>query len=74
MYSNINVIYAASSFYEVLLIIFVLILIFNGLLRNKILKKVNDNLNSEKKSYPQNEKVITPKDDSEYIDYEIIKD
>ena len=69
-----NIICAASSLYEVLLIVFVLILIFNGLLRNKILKKVNNNLNTDVKDFPQKGKVISKKDESEYVDYEIIKD
>lgn len=74
---EITLIYAASSFYEILLIVLVLIFIFNGLLRRQILKKVNDKLNQDhygnatfKKNKPLKKKDI----EDEYVDYEIIKD
>jgi len=58
--------------YEILLIVLVVILIFNGLLRQKIMKKVDSNLNSQqhsnysKSTSNKKEKIK----EGEYIDFE----
>ncbi len=56
-----------SGLYEILLVILVAILIYNGLLRGKVLSKINDNLGGSKKKAP-------PVKDGEYIDYEIVEE
>ena len=59
--------------YEILLIVLVIILIFNGLLRQKIMKKVHDSMetgNANKVKKPENK----IDENHEYIDFEEIKD
>lgn len=56
-----------SGLYEVLLIVLVVILIFNGYLRSKALSKINDNLDRSEKTSPKEKK-------GEYVDYEIISE
>lgn len=57
-----------SGLYEVLLIILVAVLIYNGLLRGKVLSKINDNLEGNKKKAKSSRKM------GEYVDYEIIEE
>lgn len=57
-----------SGLYEFLLIILVIILIFNGLLRGKVLSKINDNLEGNKK------KSNSPEKEGEYVDFEIVEE
>lgn len=57
-----------SGLYEVLLIILVAILIYNGLLRGKVLSKINDNLGENKKKSNSSKKM------GEYVDYEIVEE
>jgi hypothetical protein len=74
---EVTIIYATSSFYEILLIVLVLILIFNGLLRRKVLRKYNDSLSQDDGNKTVRKKVneVSRKvSDEEYIDYEIIND
>lgn len=56
-----------SGIYEILLIILVGVLIYNGLLRGKVLSKISDNLGETKKNH-HTSKV------GEYVDYEIVED
>ncbi|MCB9189424.1 MAG: hypothetical protein H6599_09125 [Flavobacteriales bacterium] len=56
-----------SGLYEILLIVLVGVLIYNGLLRGKVLSKINNNLGETKK------KNHAPKA-GEYVDYEIVED
>lgn len=56
-----------SGLYEILLIILVAVLIYNGLLRGKVLSKINDNLGEQKN------KQNSPKT-GEYVDYEIVEE
>lgn len=56
-----------SGLYEVLLIVLVGILIYNGLLRGKVLSKINDNLEGNKKK-------STSSKVGEYVDYEIVEE
>jgi hypothetical protein len=56
-----------SGLYEILLIILVGILIYNGLLRGKVLSKINDNLEGKKKK-------STSSKVGEYVDYEIVEE
>ena len=61
-----------SGLYEVLLIVLVVILIFNGLKRQKILNKVDSNLNARsrsQKSAPITENKEKLKE-GDYIDFE----
>lgn len=57
-----------SGLYELLLIILVGVLIYNGLVRGKVLSKINNNLEGSKKE----KKPLKKK--GEYIDYEIIEE
>jgi len=63
-----------SGAYEILLIILVVILIFNGLLKNKVLSKINHNLDSEKNKKKKSTKPKVKKLEGDYVDYEIIED
>lgn len=64
----------SGGIYEVLLIVLVVILIFNGLLRQKIMKKVHDDMSDEpiRKSSPQKNRTI--EQNHEYVDYEEVND
>ena len=58
--------------YEVLLIVLVVILIFNGLKRQKIMNKVDSNLDTYSRNQ-NNEPVVQKKEkikEGEYIDFE----
>lgn len=57
-----------SGLYEFLLIILVVILIFNGLLRGKVLSKINDNLEGN------NKRPDSPARKGEYVDFEIVEE
>ena len=61
-----------SGVYEILLILLVVILIFNGLLRNKVLSKINDNLDQSKSSKNSKKPSKSKKIEGEYVDYEIV--
>ncbi len=65
-----------GSIYEVLLIILVVILIFNGLLRQKILNKVNNRFEASNQApkSPEKKVKIRRRNNEEYVDYEEIKD
>lgn len=63
-----------SGTYEILLIILVVVLIFNGLLKNKVLSKINHNLDSEKKKNKKPTNSKPKKLDREYVEYDIIED
>lgn len=58
-----------SGLYEILLILLVGILIYNGLLRGKLLSKINDNLEEDKKTKETGSAKV-----GEYVDYEIVED
>jgi len=70
----VNTIQASSSVYEVLLIILVVVLIFNGLRRNKILKKVDNQMSGGSKNTGSNPKAkkLNKKKEGEYVDYEVV--
>ena len=62
----------SGGLYELLLIILVIILIFNGLKRQKIMNKVDSNLNSGPRNQ-HNESIIQKKEkvkEGDYIDFE----
>jgi hypothetical protein len=62
----------SGGLYEVLLIILVVILIFNGLKRQKIMNKVDSNLNARPRNQ-YNEPVIKKKEklkEGDYIDFD----
>lgn len=62
----------SGGLYEILLIILVIILIFNGLKRQKIMNKVDSNLNSGPRNQ-HNESIIQKKEKvkkGDYIDFE----
>jgi hypothetical protein len=62
----------SGGIYEILLIILVIILIFNGLKRQKIMNKVDSNLNAGPRNQ-HNESIIQQKEKvkkSDYIDFE----
>ena len=62
----------SGGIYEILLIILVIILIFNGLKRQKIMNKVDSNLNSGPRNQ-HNESIIQKKEKvkkGDYIDFE----
>ncbi len=62
----------SGGLYELLLIILVIILIFNGLKRQKIMNKVDSNLNSGPRNQ-HNESIIQKKEKvkkGDYIDFE----
>ena len=61
-----------SGVYEILLILLVVILIFNGLLRNKVLSKINDNLDQSKSSKNNKKPSKSKKVEGEYVDYEVV--
>lgn len=74
---KVPLIFAASSFYEILLIVLVLVLIFNGLLRRQVLKKANNKLDQTdfgNNTVKKNKSRTIEGADDEYVDYEIIKD
>ncbi|CAG5084560.1 hypothetical protein [Parvicella tangerina] len=56
-----------SGLYEILLIILVAILIYNGLIKGRVLSKINDNLEHD------NRKTSASKE-GEYVDYEIVEE
>ena len=61
-----------GGLYEVLLIILVVVLIFNGLKRQKIMNKVDSNLNARPRNQ-HNEPVIKKKEklkEGDYIDFD----
>tara|TARA_B110000285_G_scaffold124139_1_gene140151 strand:+ start:50 stop:265 length:216 start_codon:yes stop_codon:yes gene_type:complete len=62
----------SSGIYEVLLIILIVILIFNGLKRQKIMNKVDSNLNARPRNQ-NNEPIIQKKEklkEGDYIEFE----
>jgi len=62
----------SGGIYEILLIVLVVILIFNGLKRQKIMNKVDSNLDSYSRNN-NNEPTIQKKEkikEGEYIDFE----
>jgi len=62
----------SGGIYEILLIILVIILIFNGLKRQKIMNKVDSNLNAGPRNQ-HNESIIQQKEKvkkGDYIDFE----
>ena len=61
-----------SGVYEILLILLVVIFIFNGLLRNKVLSKINDNLDQSKSSKNNKKPSKSKKVEGEYVDYEVV--
>lgn len=61
----------SGGLYELLLIVLVVVLIFNGLKRQKIMNKVHDNLTENKKSTIHKKHLD---ENSEYVDFEEIKD
>ena len=65
-----SVIYAASSFYEILLIVLVIILISNGLLIRRNIRKQIINISDSEKDEIRKKDV----QEGEYVDYEIIKE
>ena len=74
---NLIVIHASSSFYEILLIILVLVLIFNGILRRKVLKKMSESMEKPdkiRKSIDVNLHSKSAASNDEYVDYEIINE
>jgi hypothetical protein len=66
----------SSGIYEILLIVLVLVLIFNGLLRNKILRNYQNQPNTPQASQNQPKSKSNEKKtiEGEYIDYEIVED
>ncbi|MFT5600486.1 MAG: hypothetical protein ACI9N1_000721 [Flavobacteriales bacterium] len=63
-----------SGMYEILLIVLVLVLIYNGFLKKKVLTKINDNLDNHKSDSPTPEKPVKKEVEGEYVDYEIVND
>jgi hypothetical protein len=62
----------SGGIYEILLIILVVILIFNGLKRQKIMNKVDSNLNARHRDQ-HNESIIQKKEkfkEGDYIEFE----
>jgi hypothetical protein len=62
----------SGGIYEILLIILVVILIFNGLKRQKIMNKVDSNLNASHRNQ-HNESIIQKKEklkEGDYIEFE----
>lgn len=58
-----------SGLYEILLIILVVVLIFNGLLRNRMMK------DEIQKNKPKSNKKSPPKiEGGDYVDYEVLDD
>ena len=65
----------STSLYEILLIVLVVVLIFNGLLRNKILRNYQNTPPTAPPQPPVQQKVTKQKSvEGEYIDYEIVED
>jgi len=65
----------STSLYEILLIILVVVLIFNGLLRNKILRNYQNSSNPSPTKPTSPQKVTKPKSiEGEYIDFEIVEE
>lgn len=65
-----------SGIYEILLITLVVILIFNGLKRQKIMNKVDANLSNNSKRKPTSKTVPTKEktQSGEYVDFEEISE
>lgn len=61
-----------SGLYEVLLIVLVVVLIFNGLLRSKVLSKINDNL--DRSNQDSSSKDSSSRKEGEYVDFEVISE
>lgn len=62
----------SGGIYEILLIVLVVILIFNGLKRQKIMNKVDSNLDSYSRNHNNEPKVQKKEkiEEGEYIDFE----
>jgi len=63
----------ASGIYEILLIVLVLVLIFNGLLRNRIMRDHINDSNKPRKTTPSKKKAKKV-EGGDYVDYEVIDD